>query len=740
MQASESARTRAMVVTMVVLVAATIFYVVAQVTSTPGTDDLWRSLVAYSLPSAIAAVLALQRAFVSRDAVQAWIFLAAALAADVAGNTLFETLDPEEATGLQAIAPDAVWLLFYPFALLFLVILARRRLALRLNHAWLDALVIGSAAFTALFGVINAWLDVLVPASLPAASILSGLYVFGDLSLIVVTVTIMWLTSFRLSAGWWLAMVGVGVFGIADSAYFALVATDGYAEGGLLDLLWPVSSLLIGLAAFVGVPQRASRRSRPSMSYLVPGGAVLTAAVVLAVNPTGPFQALTAVMALLAIALGTLRMVQALRDVESLGRELSNAQIDPLTGLPNMRALRAISESRIDGASLIVLNISSFAELNISMGHEAGDRLLQLVAERLSTRLRDRDRLARIAGDTFAVFLPHTEPGSAAIVAEGLITLIEQPLTINGATLHFTACAGVAGSDPEEPGLQPLLSNAEDALLQARGDGPGLVREHDGGHGRASAQRLLLRSQLREDFDKGGHAFVVYYQPIVRIADNSVMAVEALVRRRHDGIVESPGTFLRELVQAGLVGELTSHMLVTGLTELRRARLDFPVAVNVVPELVNQQLVDQVAAALRSTGSRPDQLLIEITEETLLRTPEAASGVLATLRAMGIWVELDDFGTGWSGLSSLRDLAVDALKIDQSFVARMTTDRTAHAIVHGVAQVADELGLTVIFEGVEDEEVEALLRAEYQGAMQGFLIGRPMPIDDLVRWHQLRGR
>jgi EAL domain-containing protein (putative c-di-GMP-specific phosphodiesterase class I) len=304
--------------------------------------------------------------------------------------------------------------------------------------------------------------------------------------------------------------------------------------------------------------------------------------------------------------------------------------------------------------------------------------------------------------------------------------------------LRITMCAGVAAAGGDAPTIDSMLRDADDALIRAKADGPGLVRVHSGGASERSQERLHRRTEIRAAFEAGGKDFLVYYQPIVRIEDQSVFAVEALVRWRHEGSVLPPGAFIQDLVQSGSMAALTKHMLATSLRELRDAGLDFAVTVNVPPELISDELIAQTTAAVRSTGSSNEQLILEITEESLMRSPETAARILNDLRSHGIRVELDDFGTGWSGLSSLRDLAVDGLKIDFSFVSRMITDSTARAIVHGVSAVASDLGILVIYEGVEDREVEELLRAEYAGCLQGYGIGRPMPIEDLVRWVELR--
>jgi len=195
---------------------------------------------------------------------------------------------------------------------------------------------------------------------------------------------------------------------------------------------------------------------------------------------------------------------------------------------------------------------------------------------------------------------------------------------------------------------------------------------------------------------------------------------------------------MADLVRVGAMRQLTEHMMSTALAELREAGLNLSVAVNVAPELIDDRLIDLVRQSLRDTGSLPHQLVVEVTEESLMQSPALASEVLGAIRQLGVRVELDDFGTGWSGLSILRDLSVDGIKIDRSFVAKLDTDHAAKAIVDGASVVAHELDMLMIFEGVEDPEITRLLKESYRGCIQGFGVGRPMPIDDLVRWLALR--
>lgn len=697
----------------------------------------WVSTSLYVLPMLLAAAMTAVRARSGGTASRAWYLLAGALLADALANVLYALSTSVALPEITPSIPDIVWLAYYPLAFFFLLLLARRSLLLVVDHAWLDGLVVSFGAFAVGATLLDITALEPLEATFDPSGVVDSVYLLGDLALIVVVFVVLLASRFRPPTSWWLIAAGLLAFSVADAVYFLQAANGTYLDGTALDLLWPLSALLLGIAAYVDIRDDNAPRLTYALNPVVPGIAVIAAGVVLAFHPDGPLEPLAVVAAITSIVLGVTRMWLAMRDTTSLNDQLSKASLDPLTGLPNMRALRGFTPGRIRGTSLVILDVVDFADVNITLGHDAGDRLLVLIAQRLGGRVRDTDALLRLGSDGFAVLL-RADESAATRVAEGLVASLEQPFQVEGVPLRITACAGVASASDDAPTIDAVLRNADDALIRAKGDGPGLVRVHSGGASTRSQERLLRRSQIREAFAAGGRDFLVYYQPIVRIEDDSVFAVEALVRWRHEGVVLPPGAFIQDLVQSGSMATLTRHMLVTSLTELRGAGLDVPVTVNVPPELITDELLEQSAAALHSSGSHQEQLILEITEESLMRTPELAARILNELRSQGIRVELDDFGTGWSGLSSLRDLSVDGLKIDFSFVSRMITDTTARAIVHGVSAVAADLGVLVIYEGVEDREVEELLRAEYSGCLQGYAIGRPMPIEDLARWCALR--
>jgi EAL domain-containing protein (putative c-di-GMP-specific phosphodiesterase class I) len=321
--------------------------------------------------------------------------------------------------------------------------------------------------------------------------------------------------------------------------------------------------------------------------------------------------------------------------------------------------------------------------------------------------------------------------------AESLVRHLENPLSLDGFPLLVTACAGVVQSDLERADFATMLRHADTALYAAKAAGPGLVRLHSGHEGAQSQERLRIRAEARAALAAGGDEFLVYYQPMLRIADGQLLCVEALVRWQHDGRLMPPGEFLPEIVRGGEMPQLTRHVLNRSLHELRAASLTVPVSVNVPPELISDWLLREVGDALHRENLSSSLLIIEVTEEALMREPEKAAESLLALRATGVRVLLDDFGTGWSGLSSLRDLVVDGLKIDHGFVSRIVGDSSAAAIVRGISTLAADLDVLVIYEGAESKEVMDTLSEYGAGYVQGFVAARPMPIEDLARWMRI---
>lgn len=720
------------------LVAATGCFAATLLLREPGTYVTWADLWLYNGVMALAAAMAVLRGLSHGGRTRPWLLIAAALVTDALGGVAYwaET----EGSMPLTVPPvsDWLWLSYYPLVFGGLLLLTRRRLSLRANHAWLDAIVVGAGAFAVAVSLLGLVVEPESPGADTVTSIVNSLYLVGDLILVALVLTVVQAFAGRPPTAWWLLMAGYATVVLGDTLYLIQQNDGSYTEGSWLDLLWPLSAMLIGLAAWKDQDTAAPPPPPPRrVAYLGPSIAILLSAAVLLAYTADFLEWVALGAAFLTVVLAVVRLNLDVQQSLRLTAQLRRSHIDPLTGLLNRRGLLELeTPDRVPGA-LVLLDLDSFKDVNDSMGHEAGDRLLIAVAERLREGTREADVLARLGGDEFAVVLWGAGLADASAAAEGLILDLEAPMTLDGIPLVLTACAGVADSAGASVRIGTMLQHADAALFDAKSDGPGLVRVHTQGAGDLSQERLRVRAQVRAALDAGGTDFVVHYQPMIGLHDGSLLCVEALVRWQHEGRLVPPGEFLPEVIRGGEMPDLTRHMLRTSLAELAGHSIDVPVTVNVPPELITPWLLEECSGALQAADVAADRLIVEITEEAIMKDTATVAGILSTLRTRGVRVLLDDFGTGWSGLSSLRDLIVNGLKIDHSFVSRLTTDPTAAAIVRAISSVADELGLIVIYEGAEDRATLEALRALGTGYVQGFALARPMPVDDLVRWLQI---
>lgn len=623
-------------------------------------------------------------------------------------------------------------LIGYPLAFAGMARLASDRGDLGGYRVWLDALIIGLGVYSVGVAILSAVLsgrpEVMDPTDLAVQSVFVGL----DLFILALCLIVAARFSWRLPASWWLVMAAFVVFTVGDAVLLVIAAFDGTTYPTLYES--PVAFLLIGLAAYADRGMPAPGGQRRDLHYAVPALAVVASLLVLVWHPLGPLVAAAITAASVAVAVSVARLVVAARDYRRLAESFRLARTDDLTGLPNRRALLDQGVREEDRRAVIVLNIDDFKDVNTTFGLAAGDRLLVKVAERFTSDVRHPDLLTRLGADEFAVVLAGTDADGAIRAAERLLTVLETPFLVDGVTIHLTASVGVSVSAGRSCDMGTLLREADFAMHEAKSDGPGIVRQASGEVGQLSRERLVRRSRLRTGLESGGEDFVAYYQPVVRLDSGEATSVEALVRWRPDGVVLGPAEFLPDVDAGGLLAPLTRLMLWRALGEVAVRDLGVRVAVNIPPELVGPWLESEVDAALAATLAPPDRLTLEITEDALMRDPLTATTVLSRIRATGVRVLLDDFGTGWSGLSTLRDLSVDGIKIDRSFVVKAADDPSAWAIVESVTSLARALGLTVTAEGAEDGPAVQVLRDLGVDYLQGFIVARPMPVERLAPW------
>lgn len=419
---------------------------------------------------------------------------------------------------------------------------------------------------------------------------------------------------------------------------------------------------------------------------------------------------------------------------------------DAITGLPNRTLFmdhlqQALAHSRHKGSCVAVasIDLDGFGQINDTQGHSLGDKLLLAVAERLKARLRTGDTLACMGGDDFCVVLTDlNHADDAAHIVAGLLERLSAPFQLDGHELFMTASAGISTAHGTGDDPQTLIRKADSAAHYAKADARGSYQFYSENINQSAQQRLTLEAALRRAVDRG--EFVLHYQPQWSLAQASIVGVEALLRwqRPGHGLI-SPMEFIPVLEQTGLIVPVGEWVLRTACIQARQWReeacCDLRMAVNLsAMQFRRADLVGMVERSLRDAGVDPllHALELELTESLLMRNVEQNIATLQRLAEMGIKLAVDDFGTGYSSLSYLKRFPIHTLKIDQSFVKDMTQNADDASIVSAVIALGHSLGFNVIAEGVETEMQRDCLRKLGCDEIQGYLISRPRPPDEVL--------
>ncbi|MGD9954802.1 MAG: putative bifunctional diguanylate cyclase/phosphodiesterase, partial [Candidatus Nanopelagicales bacterium] len=417
---------------------------------------------------------------------------------------------------------------------------------------------------------------------------------------------------------------------------------------------------------------------------------------------------------------------------------------DALTNLPNRvfletRATAALDEARQSGdaVALFLLDLDRFKEVNDTLGHPAGDALLEVVARRLIGAVRPGDIVSRLGGDEFAVLLTDVEHATDAVEVAGRVrSALSEPVRLEGVLMDVDVSIGIAISPLHGQDFEQLMRRADVAMYVAKGEGTG-VEVYDAARDPNSPARLGTVSALREGIEQ--NQLELHYQPKVSLRDGTVVGVEALVRWQHpDRGIVPPDEFIPLAERTGLVHQVTAYVLREGLGQAREwwdLGLHVPVAVNVsMRDLHETDLAGLVVAELDRHGLPPEAVVLEVTESVLVLDAARAVATLRELREIGVCASLDDFGTGYSSLLLLEQLPVDEVKIDRSFVRRLDEEGGDPAMVRSIVDFAHGLGLSVVAEGLETSHAWRLLREFGCDVAQGYRISRPMPSDQATQW------
>jgi diguanylate cyclase (GGDEF)-like protein len=427
---------------------------------------------------------------------------------------------------------------------------------------------------------------------------------------------------------------------------------------------------------------------------------------------------------------------------------------DVLTGLPNRscfydRTDQAMRQAARDGSrsAVMLFDLDRFKEINDTLGHKYGDRILCEVGPRIHQVLRDADTVARLGGDEFCVLLPRVDGLSDALeVAERIIAVLEVPLEVDGMVLGIEASCGIAMAPEDGDSADLLLQRADVAMYVAKGSNVNVVAYSDELDVNTPA-RLSLLGDLRTAI--ADNQLVLHYQPKAKLDGGEIKGVEALVRWQHPTLgLLPPGEFIPVAEHTGLIQPLTSWVLTTALGQCRRwldetdrrGWGELSMAINLsTRSLLDDAFPGEVTAALTRFHLPAHLLELEITESAIMTDPLRARRLLDELADIGVRISIDDFGTGYSSLAYLKDLPVSQLKIDQSFVMHMHDDQNDAIIVRSVVDLGHNLGLQTVAEGVEDAETWEQLAQLGCDSAQGYFLAKPMAPSDVIPWLETSG-
>ena len=611
----------------------------------------------------------------------------------------------------------------------------------------LDGLVVGLGAATLTASVLMPQIATMY-INEPRRSLVALTYPVADLVLVVLFAGGLCLYHWRPPPAFAWLFVGFVIFALADCVFVVRTALGIYQPGGPVDLLWVVAVTIIALA-----PGRAhSARAGSAPAVWLPLAAPLVAATVatavlaaqnfITIHDSAVFLALcTIVAALCRLALAFLEARRA-TDYEVA------AATDDLTGLLNRRGFHQRAATFVHHTSegseafahsaLLLLDLDHFKDVNDSFGHTTGDELLQSVARRLEDTLGDEGVLARLGGDEFAVLLPGVDAKQAAQISAHLIEVISAPVDLDGAHVQTDVSVGVALSPDHCDDIRTMLRYADIAMYEAKLRQRGFhIFDHGIPQKLTSRAGMELLRQLRRAIENG--ELTVHYQPQVRLADEHLVGVEALVRWVHPerGLLY-PDQFLPLARHSNLMQRLTDLVIDIALRDSARWRshgYSVPIAINLPPAaFADVSLANRISAALRRHHAAPDRLAVDITEDVLMANRDRASVVLDQLQQIGIRVAIDDFGSGYTSLHHLRSLPIDEVKLDPSFTASLTTDPTSAAIVRSVIDLAHTLGMSTVAEGVETHDDAIALGRYGCDVVQGHYYSRPLDSAALLGW------
>ncbi len=444
------------------------------------------------------------------------------------------------------------------------------------------------------------------------------------------------------------------------------------------------------------------------------------------------------------VLLVTKMSLLSIQDVNRIAAlERHHALHDALTQLPN----RTLFYERLDNAintaknsatkmAVIIMDLDQFKEVNDTLGHHCGDRLLQQVAPRLKNAVKELDIVARLGGDEFSVVLQNTDKNAAIAICKKLLQTLDQPFSVEGHSLKIGMSIGIANYPSDGEDRKTLMQKADVAMYVAKKDEQGYAT-YDSSKDQYSIGRLYIINALHEAIKNKEMQF--HYQPIIKTKDKSLWGFEVLARWKHNELGDVLTTeFISIAEQSSLIKDLTLHMLDASFKQFQlwqKINPNFFLSVNLsVKDIQDAGFPSKMSSLLKRYSIDPNKINLEITESTMMSDSKRAYDVMTELNNLGMKIAIDDFGTGFSSLSYLKQLPTQSLKIDRSFVSDMIEDENDAVIVRSTIDLAHNMGRTVIAEGVESKDILDILEILGCDYVQGFYVSEPLPAEQVSDW------
>ncbi|MGA8427676.1 MAG: EAL domain-containing protein [Candidatus Dormiibacterota bacterium] len=640
---------------------------------------------------------------------------------------------------------DLFYLLFYPTAYVGLVLILRRSAGKLVPATWLDGVTAGLGAAA----VCAAFLFHPIATSLghhPLSVAVNLAYPVGDLLLLALVIGATATFPGRPKLQWLVLAAACGVVVIGDSFNLVLTSDQGGTAANIANsVAWPTAILLISAAMWIRPGPTNLLITQRTPGFLLPGLGTFCGLAILFDGTMHHVSSVALGLASATLITASVRAGLSVRRLRVLTDERQRQSVtDHLTGLGNRRQLFDLLEAyfadrrdpRTPDTSLAFLfvDLDHFKEINDSFGHSAGDALLRQLGPRLKGALRSTDVLVRVGGDELGVIITGGDAGYAVNVAERLLERLGAPFHLDAVSVRISASIGIAVAPRDAQDGAALLRCADLAMYRAKLGG--VPFEMYDSEIDDEGNRLRLVDELRVAVEAS--EFALHYQPQFNLRTRMVSTVEALLRWPHPrlGLVP-PLDFLPLAEEAGLMRALTTIVLDKALTQCaswRASGHDLTVSVNIsITNLLDAEFIDLVGEQLLTHQVPASNLILEITETTIVRDFERCKSVIAQLRGMGVGISVDDFGAGFTSLAYLGNLAVSELKLDRTFITGLGTGQaTDAALVRATIDLGHALGLRVVAEGIEDNATLTVLTGMGCDLAQGFFIGRPVPADQLT--------